>query len=61
MAKTFEKLKTDVEKNEKSEGGEVEESFAGSPQTAATNCAKVKEFADYKRNGYYWIKNKCMP
>ena len=28
---------------------------------AALNCQKVKEFADYKRNGYYWIKNKCMP
>jgi hypothetical protein len=30
----------------------MEESYAGVAEKAALNCQKIKEYADYKRNGY---------
>jgi hypothetical protein len=50
-----------MNENSKDEDQENEPPFAASPDTHATDCHKIKEYADYKRNGFYWVKTKCMP
>jgi len=50
-----------MKNNGEEEDEDSEPPFAASADTHATDCEKIKEFASYKRNGFYWVKTKCMP
>jgi hypothetical protein len=39
----------------------VPDETAGSKKNTAKDCRSIKEKYAYKRNGFYWVKTKCMP
>jgi len=61
MSKQLGVFSTEINKKCNEDNEQVTESYAGTPEKAALNCQKIKEYADYKRNGYYWVQTKCMP
>jgi hypothetical protein len=40
---------------------QVFEIYAATPKNAASGCALIRKRFPFKKNGYYWIKAKCMP
>lgn len=60
MAKTLEELDKEV-MADNPDAAKEKPQYASSPKNPASSCAHIRNHEPLKRNGYYWIKMKCMP
>ena len=35
--------------------------YACAPETSASSCSNIKRKKQLRKNGFFWIKTKCMP
>jgi len=59
MVITLEDLDKEVKSDK--EADDDKPGYASSPKSPASSCGHIREHEPLKRNGYYWVKIKCMP
>jgi len=61
MAADIDAFNAVIAKNSESSAARTNEGYADSSANPAFDCSKIRAAAPYKKNGFYWLKTKCMP